>query len=173
LVKQVEPPLSDDVVDEDSVDFFYLLDKHGWSTCYIHVNHELYCMEPTHIFGNPISILLENFTALLNGATEIAFVWHDEPGTYSWSIARIAAQQHKLCINIDGCMQLVSSKRTSLTFTVKIKQFCISLLRQTQKIRDMMQENSYREHRGEFPQKEFAEFERAYAKAFGKSLNTK
>jgi hypothetical protein len=37
-----------------------------------------------------------------------------------------------------------------------------------QKIRDMMQENSYRAHRSEFPHREFAEFERAYAKTFGK-----
>jgi hypothetical protein len=82
LVKQIDLTPSGDAIDDDSVDFFYMLDKYGWSTCYIQVGHEMYHMGPTHIFDNPISILLENFTALLDGAMEVTFVWHDEPGTY-------------------------------------------------------------------------------------------
>jgi hypothetical protein len=42
-----------------------------------------------------------------------------------------------------------------------------------QKIRDLMQEKSYREKRTAFPHKEFANFERAYAKAFDKDAQTK
>jgi hypothetical protein len=62
LAKPLSPQLPEDPIDSDDVDFFYLLEKHGWSTCYIHVDKQMYCMGPTHIFGNPLSVLLEKLS---------------------------------------------------------------------------------------------------------------
>jgi hypothetical protein len=93
-------------------------------------------------------------------------VWHDEPGTYPWTIARIPDQQHKICVSIEECFAIDSNRPHTLTFIVKLKLFCIVVLRQMQKIRDMMREESYREHRDEFPHSEFARFERVFEKTF-------
>ena len=78
----------------DDIDFFYFLEGHGWSTCYIFVEGRTYEMGPTHVFDNPIEVLLRALTELLSGADEVGFKWHDEPGEYNWTIKRNKEQKH-------------------------------------------------------------------------------
>lgn len=41
-------------------------------------------MGRTHIFWNPIEVLLHALIELIEGANETEFVWHDEPGEYRY-----------------------------------------------------------------------------------------
>jgi hypothetical protein len=154
----------------DDVDFFYSLENHGWSTCIIFVGGKMYEMGPTHIFENPIAVLLNSLIDLLAGATESDFTWHDEPGEYKWSIKRNQEQSHKIDISIADCVQISGvekQKLVTLNFEVKLKLFSICVLRQMEKICDLMSEKSFKEHReGEFPFNTFSEFRRSYERAY-------
>ena len=72
----------------DGIDFFYLLENHGWSTCLIFIEGKVYEMGPTYIFENPIEVLLNSMTELLQRTSETEFMWPDEPGEYKGSIKR-------------------------------------------------------------------------------------
>lgn len=154
----------------DDIDLFFILENHGWSTCYIYVGGQMYQLAPTHVFENPIEVFLDSLTAMLEGATDVAFKWHDEPGEYNWEITRNPVQQHKVIVSITKCVQLTSGsspKLETLNFEVKLKLFCICVLRQMEKIRDLMTEKSFKEHReGQFPYHSFERFHQAYVQAF-------
>ena len=88
----------------DDIDFFYILENHGWSTCYLSVDNELYHMGPTHIFENPIKVLLTGLIEIMSGAEETHFKWSDEPGEYHWNIVRNKKEKHKVFFEITECI---------------------------------------------------------------------
>ena len=157
----------------DDIDFFYILENHGWSTCYLNIGGAMYEMGPTHVFNNPIEVLLDGFISIINGADEVTFKWHDEPGEYVWSIKRNLEQKHKVKISITDCFRLQPNAKPSmedLEFEVKLKLFSICVLRQMEKIRDLMTEKSFKENReGEFPYSTLKDFEQAFSKAYLKA----
>ena len=156
----------------DDIDFVYILENHGWSTCHIYIEGAIYEMGPTHILGNPIEALLDGFVCLLKGDNEVCFKWHDEPGEYNWEIKRNAKQQHKVNISITNCFHINSPEQLkpspkTIEFEVKLKLFALCILKQMEKIRELMCEKSFAEHRkNEFPYSSFKDFERAYAQAY-------
>ncbi|MCG9599236.1 hypothetical protein L1D15_21335 [Vibrio sp. Isolate25] len=154
----------------DDIDFLYFLENHGWSTCLVYVGGEIYEMGPTHIFENPIEVLLNGLIEMIQGADEVNFKWHDEPGEYVWSIKRNKEQKHKMVVSISGCTRVNASgkaKHETLDFEVKLKLFSVCVLKQMEKIRDLMTEKSFKENReGEFPYTVFKEFQRAYDRAY-------
>ncbi|MCO7188527.1 MULTISPECIES: hypothetical protein [unclassified Pseudoalteromonas] len=154
----------------DDIDFFYFLENHGWSTCVVFINGKMYEMGPTHIFENPIEILLSSMIDLLNGADSVDFQWQDEPGEYNWSIRRNPEQKHKVQISITGCTQVNTFKDPKiedLSFEVKLKLFSICVLRQMEKIRDMMQEKSFNENReGDFPYELFKKYKQLHERVY-------
>ena len=156
--------------DPDDIDFFYVLERHGWSTCWILAGGKMYEMGPTHIFDNPIELLLSSLTALLAGGTEAAFIWPDEPGEYRWSIKRHPLQSHRITVSISDVVHVSGAgfqAPADLHFEVKLKLFCVCVLRQMQKVRDLLSENSFKEHReGEFPFDTFADFQHAFERAY-------
>ena len=155
----------------DDVDFFYILEGHGWSTCYLYVEGALYVMGPTHIFENPIEVLLNGLIAILKGEHKIEFKWHDEPGEYHWSIQRNPEQHHKIEVSITNCSRLQNDENEShfetLCFEVKLKLFCICVLRQMEKIRDLITEKSFKQNRqNQFPDVVFEEFETEFKQVY-------
>jgi hypothetical protein len=65
----------------DDFDILYVLEKHGWSNCFIYLgNSETYYMGPTHVFNDPIEELLKALILMLEGNSEVNFSWFDEPG---------------------------------------------------------------------------------------------
>lgn len=127
-------------------------------------------MGPSHIFENPIEVLLDGMIKLLEGANEHEFIWNDEPGEYKWSIKRNHEQKHKIFVSITGCIQINAIGKPeveTLNFEVKLKLFSICILRQMEKIRDLMKDNSFKENReGEFPYKTFKEYKSVHERAF-------
>ena len=152
----------------NDIDFFYILENHGSSTCYIYIEGGMYALWPTHIFENPIEGLLNGLIAMLKGADQIEFKWHDEPGEYDWTIRRNPDQHHKVAVSITNCCRLQYEDKPqleTLCFEVKLKLFCICVLKQMEKIRDLMTEKSFKEHRrGQFPYIVFEEFKQVYEK---------
>ena len=154
------------------IDFYFTLDNHGWSVCYINIEGSIYSMHLTHVFDNPIDVLLEGFISILSGENRVEFKWHDEPGEYVWNTDRIDDQRHKVRISIIDCFHINSPeelqpKLQTLEFGVKIRLFCICILKQMEKIRDLMTEKSFSEYRrNQFPHKTFNEFKSAYERVF-------
>ena len=150
----------------DDIDFFYVLENDGWSTCYIYIGGEMFVMGPTHVFNDPIAVLLNGLISLLRGENSVEFLWHDEPGEYKWNVTRNFEQKHIVNVSITECAKIhcdSKPKIQTLEFEVKLKLFCLCVLRQMEKIRDLMTEKSYKEHReGDFPYSEFNEFLSAY-----------
>ncbi|MEM8637632.1 MAG: hypothetical protein AAGG51_02260 [Cyanobacteria bacterium P01_G01_bin.54] len=155
----------------DEIDFYYVLEPHGWSTCYINIEGSIFEMGPTHVFFNPIELLLDAFTSILKGGNRAEFKWDDEPGEYRWTIVRNKEQKHKINVSITNCLQLNSKdnelKLITLEFEVKIKLFCICILKQMEKIQELMTDSSFKKYRvGEFPYVNFKEFKLNYEQIY-------
>jgi hypothetical protein len=150
----------------EDIDIFYILENHGWSTCYIYVGGEIYKMVPTHVFNNPIEVLLNGLSFMLQGDNETEFIWHDEPGVYKWEIKRNLEQRHKVQISITEYTKLqcdTNPKLETIRFEVKLKLFCLCVLKQMEKIRDLMTEKSFKVHReNAFPYQTLKDFQLAY-----------
>jgi hypothetical protein len=154
----------------DDIDILYFLENHGWSTCLIFVEGKVYEMGPTHIFENPVEVLLNSITELLKGANETEFTWYDEPGEYKWVIKRNQEQKHKIIVSITECTQINTFEKTkleTLNFEVKLKLFSICILRQMEKIRDLMSEMSFKENRaGEFSYNTYKEYKQVHEQTY-------
>lgn len=154
----------------DDIDFFYFLENQGWSTCLIFVEGKVFEMGPTHIFENPIEVLLTSMIDMLEGANESGFTWHDEPGEYKWLMKRNPEQKHKISVSSTGCTQINAFEKPkieTLNFEVKLKLFSICILRQMEKIRDLMTEKSFKEKReGEFPYNTFKEYKSTHERIY-------
>ncbi len=94
----------------------------------------------------------------------------DEPGEYNWYIQRNPEQQHKVNISITECVKLQCDnkpKLDTLQFKVRLKLFCVCVLKQMEKIRDLMTEKSFKEHReGQFPYTTFEEFKCTFERVY-------
>ena len=136
----------------------------------MYVSGRIYEMGPTHIFENPIEVLLKAMTDLLKGADEAEFIWHDEPGEYKWSIRRNQEQKHKICVSITDCIQINTFEKPrleTLEFDVKLKLFSICIVRQMEKISDLMTERSFSENRkGGFPFTVFKEYKQTHERTY-------
>ena len=113
-------------------------------------------MGPTHIFNSPLDELVGGFQELLDGANECEILWYDEPGAYIWTVSRDMDMRHIVTVKIDEYADLdpgnVDQKENreiikTTEFTVKLKSFCICLLKQLEKLDALMKEKSYQRGR--------------------------
>lgn len=128
-------------------------------------------MAKTHVFDNPVETLLNYLTKLLDGENNINFIWYSEPDHHQCKFEKNKTQQHKLQASLTNCLNLYSIealKLETIVFTVKTKVFMTSVLKQMEKIMDLMAEKSYREGREQFPYKAFSGFKSAFDKLYGK-----
>ncbi len=152
----------------DEVDILYLLDKHGWSSCYLYVENSIYFLGPTHIFNHPIEELLNGLILMLRGEKECSFSWYDEPGEDKWFVKRNEEQHHKIQVSITECAKIESGKQLiseTVEFEVKQKIFCYCVYSQMKKIYKLMSEKSYSEDR-DFPYEVFKDFRREFSKKY-------
>ena len=82
-------------------------------------------MGPTHVFNNPIAVLLNGLISLLRGENSVEFLWHDETVKYEWKLTRNFEQKHKVNVSITEC-----AKIQNLEFEVKLKFFYLCVLKQ-------------------------------------------
>lgn len=163
--------------DLDDVDIFYVLERHGWSSCYLYVDGKTHYMGPTHIWGSPLDVLVEGMAEFLEGTNKVNFTWYDEPGTYDWFVNRDEDQHHVMDVRIDKYADIELSLKTeppksdlfeTIKFKVKTKHFTTCLLKQFEKIETLMREKSYTIRReGEFDLAALARFKKAYADRYG------
>jgi len=78
-------------------------------------------------------------------------------------------QKHKVHVSITECTKMqynTGPNLQTLKFEVKFKLFCLCVLKQMEKIRELMNENSFKEHReGDFPYSIYKDFQSAYEKS--------
>jgi hypothetical protein len=149
----------------DDIDFHYNLRPHGWSDCFIQKGNYLYEFALTHIFDDPIEVLLTHLTGFIRGENKVHFTWHSEPGKHECFFMRDKEQNHKLHIEItDGFM--VNSGKNQITETVKITAkefvFMTCVYHEMEKINQLSTEKTYRKTRDAFPQIAFKDFKQAY-----------
>lgn len=153
----------------DDFDLFFSLNLHGWSECYIRLPGKLYILTLTHIFDNPIEVLLSHMTGLLRGENFVSFTWKDEPGVHECSFTREPEEQHKLKITISNVSQLNTFGKPvmeDITFTVNEFIFMSHVLYEMEKISHLTTEKSYRDNRSKYPFNEFKDFKQAYLNKF-------
>ncbi|MCX7554529.1 hypothetical protein OS175_11600 [Marinicella sp. S1101] len=155
----------------DNIDFLYILRDHGWSSCLIYVNGKIYGYDLTHIFENPLEKLLSHLTGILSGELEVSFKWHDEPGHSLVTIKRNTEQNHLINISITNSFQVNTKSDeefSTLNIHVKNKVFMTCVLKQMEKIRDLMTEQDYKDNRAKFPHTTFKSFKLAFDNCFSK-----
>ena len=156
----------------DNIDFFYVLRDHGWSSCLIYVDGKIYGYDLTHIFENPIEVLLSHLTGFMKGEDEVSFNWHDEPGHNACTFTRQKDQHHKMDVSITNSFQINTGTQPegmTLTFPVKTKVFMTCVLKQMEKIRDLMTDRSFKDHRAQFPHISFNDFKSAFDNLYSKA----
>lgn len=79
----------------DDIDLQILRMQHGWSSARVWINGLSREFMLTHIFDDPLAALTESALKLEPTVELVSFDWHDEPGCYRWTFARVP-QQHNL-----------------------------------------------------------------------------
>jgi hypothetical protein len=148
----------------DHTDFFYVLRDHGWSSCLIYVNGKVYAYDLTHIFENPIEILLSHLTGFINGENEVTFRWNDEPGHHQVTISSHPENKHLMRLTVTCSHHKTSNSPENLDLhcQTNTKIFMTSVLKQMEKIRDTMKERNFQDDRATFPFSEFNSFNQAF-----------
>jgi hypothetical protein len=144
----------------DNVDLILTLRKHGWSDFILTLDREIYRFFITNIWGDPYEMLMDEFSAIIEGAEEVSFLLHDEPGTTEFKICRIKNQKHTLQVTVRESDMASSPPRWAdkCMFTVAQSQLVKILYIQLKKIDLLMQDDQYRQERT-FPRWRFAKFE--------------
>ncbi|BAZ15406.1 hypothetical protein NIES4071_72780 [Calothrix sp. NIES-4071] len=143
--------------DGDNIDFLYNLQPHGWSTCLLSVNDDIYTFAITHIFSCPIADMIEAIMLINKGAVESEFVFPGEPGGCRWWLRRNDKQHHKVIITISEISDFFTKaekeqEEVLVTFEIKKKQLSTLIYFQLSKIAALLEDKSYRDKRvGEFP----------------------
>ena len=148
----------------DDVDLLYVLSPHGWSTCIVVVDQQIYRLTISHVFGDPIGDFIEATTALLKGASDIEVVWWDEPGGTRWKMTRDSDQKHRVQITLTEFSSShgdeITQERALIEFEIKISHFSTLVYYQMKKVAALLQEKSFEKSRsGEFPYAAFRNLE--------------
>lgn len=86
--------------DGDDIDLLYVLAPHGWSVCILHIGDRIHKFLISHVFSDPIRDLIEATVSLLNGSSDVEFIWWDEPGGNQWRIVKNPDQHHRVKITV-------------------------------------------------------------------------
>jgi hypothetical protein len=134
------------------------LGKHGWSQAILWVDGVAKDFRMTHVFSDPLAAICESANELATGSQESKFYWHDEPGTYIWSLSRIDDQQHLLNATVREFAAIIyddTSRNAVATNTfIVARDFWIQLvIFELEKISKLLSYNNYQigRVRDEFP----------------------
>ena len=150
--------------DGDDVDLLFVLSPHGWSTCILFIDKHIYKLTISHVFGDPIGDFIAATIALLKGASDVEFIWWDEPGGNGWKITRDSHQRHRIKIAVTEFLSSygdeIAQERVLTEFEIKISHFSTLVYYQMSKIAALLKEKSFEKNRsGEFPYTEFSKLE--------------
>lgn len=154
--------------DGDDIDLMYVLSPHGWSTCFLSIDKQIYELGITHVFGDPIRDLIEATTSLLKGVAAAEFTWWDEPGGNRWTLLRNTTQKHWMKIIITEFSSRygdqIKDEKLLVEFEIKISHFATLIYFQMKKLAILLKEKSFEQHRsGEFPYRAFSKLEAFFA----------
>jgi hypothetical protein len=151
--------------DRDNIDILCILETHGWSTCILFIGDNIHSINSiSHAFGDPIGDLVSATTSLLQGASEVEFIWWHEPGGTQWKIVRSNDERHKMIVTVRKFLSdyghPITQDKILVEFEIKISQFSTLIYYQMKKISALLKEKSYEKNRsGEFPYAEFRKLE--------------
>jgi hypothetical protein len=157
-------PSDDKRSDRDDIDILYILQPHGWSTCILYVGDTIHTFHISHVFGDPIYDVIEATIQILKGASEVEFIWWDEPGGTRWKIVRNQDRQHQISIVVmefpSSYGELIKDERAVVEVEIKVSHFATLIYYQMKKIETLLKEKSFEKNRpGEFPYVEFRKLE--------------
>ncbi len=137
---------------------------HGWSTCILYTENQMYEMTISHVFGDPIRDFIEATIALLKGISTVEFTWWREPGGNRWKMTRNPDASHKVKITVTDFPtsygDLITQEEILVEFEIKISQFSTLVYYQVKKIASLLREKSFEKNRSsEFPYSEFCKLE--------------
>jgi hypothetical protein len=144
------------------------LAQHGWSRCRLFIDTEQHLLIMTHIFSNPLEDLLNALTQLLRfPETEAECTWHDEPGFYHWSFFH---EKPELKIHIllgNSHYNKHARSYGEIEFHTTLREFCILVFTQMQKIELLLRSSVYAQDRiEEFPRAACDDFYREVRRHF-------
>lgn len=147
----------------------YFLEEHGWSTCWIYINHNPYEIAISHSFNDPIFECVDALIHMMTGSKTSSFKWYSEPGGDQIILNEISNKQHCVqlqVINIDEDWFLNTEDLKSvenpaiLTFDISKIQLVRMFYYEFKKISVLMKDKHFALNRKyDFPFTKFLEFE--------------
>jgi hypothetical protein len=149
---------------DDVIDFLYILEPHGGSTCILYVGVLTYTFDISHVFGDPIYDAIEATIQILKGASEVEFIWWGKPGGNRWKIVRNKDREHQISIVVTEFSasygELIKDETIVIEFEIKISHFSTLVYYQMKKISVLLKDKSFEKNRSsEFPYAEFHKLE--------------
>lgn len=135
----------------DDIDLQILRMQHGWSSARIWINGVPREYALTHIFSDPLAALTESALRLEPNVEHVSFDWHDEPGCYRWTFARVR-QQHDLFSVTVADYQSYEPKRDEtpteiLNFTVEYRFWKALVCAEVARTQQLLKFTPYRDER--------------------------
>lgn len=144
----------------------FYLGEHGWSTCRIIANSQIYEITITHIFlEDPIEECLTSLMGIMRGEKEREFFWYGEPGGERIRIIEIPTKKNMVRFIVEGFSESYGKEiqdfERNIEFEVDKKQLIRMLYFEFKKTSELLKDVHYEENRkGNFPFQRFREFER-------------
>ncbi|BAU14722.1 hypothetical protein LEP3755_52730 [Leptolyngbya sp. NIES-3755] len=152
--------------DGDDIDLLYVLSSGGWSTCLLFVNRQIYELDISHSFGNPIGDLIEATVLMMKGDSTVELTWWNEPGGNRWRMTRNPAKRHLMKVVVTefpshySFGDEVAGEIMLVEFEIKINQFAKLVYYQMKKLAALLKEKSFEKNRsGDFPYQAFFKLE--------------
>ena len=152
----------------DQIDLLYVLRPHGWTDLLLYVHGEIFQWSVSHVFSDPVAELATLAIQLHNRAKTITAILWDEPGGHSFTLNQLPEQHHKYAVRLcwfpEGPPASSTRTETLLTeFIVKADHLVKLIHGELEKVVQLLEEKSYREHR-DFP---FSEFQKLRSQLAG------
>ncbi|MEZ8156086.1 hypothetical protein ACED66_07635 [Vibrio splendidus] len=152
-------------MDVTNIDLTYILDGHGWSSCYLIIDNEQHLFGPTHILNNPLEELVNAENILIGDSSDVSFKWFDEPGLYQWDIVRDLNEKHLISISINTYAEWEPSTKPEqqLKFKCKLSEFLFCLYYQLVKLDKLLTDKSFSKYRAcDFPRQAYKKFKSSF-----------
>lgn len=152
------------------INISYILEEHGWSTCWVNENGKPIEITITHVWiEDPIEICLEALIGIMKGETHRQFDWYGEPGGNRVIIDEIPTKKHMVNFKVVGFSACfgetideteIRDNIPEVHFEIKKIQLIRMLYFEFKKISELMKDKHYELNRkNEFPFSKFRTFE--------------
>lgn len=148
-----------------NINITYVLDEHGWSSCFFNLDGKIHEISITHIYHkDPIEDCINSLVDVIQGKSITSFLWYGEPGGYRLKFEEMAFQKHKLKVSIEYFAEDFDEEEKTFEkefdFEIEKEVLITMFYYEFKKIFKLLENKNYAKNRAsEFPIEAFKKFQ--------------